>query len=189
MLFFQFLNIYHVRLDKLFLKIQGEKMKYLTLAVIIVMGVFLSGCASKYYEEARTKDTVFAYNQFLKEYGDSEYANKVRYTRNALIAFNKAKKKNTIDGYDSFLTEYESSRYSYSAKSKKDLLLQKSDYDEAIQNEEEDFNYYTTLENNSKSKSPNRSVLGFFSAFISEVVKRMTYDEYLIKWEYKGNFQ
>jgi len=112
-------------------------MRILIASIIVVMSLVFVGCASKHYESALEKDSIYAYDNFLSEYGDSEYANKVRYTRKALIAFQKAEQKNTIDAYNHFLSNYSSSRYEYKAKNKRDLLLQKLDYEEAIENEED----------------------------------------------------
>lgn len=166
-------------------------MKIIHVIISTVLTLILFGCASKHYEEAQVKDTVYAYNQFLKEYGDSEYARSARKNRNALIALNKAKKKNTIEGYDEFLSKYSISRYTYQAKNKKDLLLQKSDYNEAIQNEENNANYYLKLmpksTNSSSSNTGSSGIFGLFSALVSSINHHITYEEYLDKWEYKVN--
>ncbi|MGK5094120.1 hypothetical protein WDW89_19160 [Deltaproteobacteria bacterium TL4] len=47
-----------------------------------ILGILLSGlvggCASQAYEQAQKTGTVVAYDQFLKDYGQSEYASSAK---------------------------------------------------------------------------------------------------------------
>ena len=96
------------------------------ITISIVLSLTLFGCASKHYEEAKNKDTISAYNKFLKEYGDSKYAYKARNRLNQLIeeynSWYRARKRNSIIGYDVFLLSYPNGKYASKAKYYRDKL-------------------------------------------------------------------
>lgn len=97
-------------------------MKVSKITMPIAMSLFFLGCASKHFEEAVEKDTVYAYKSFLEEYGDSDYADQAKEKLSILMAYNTAKSRDTIIGYNYFLSVYGSSKYAYEVTKKRDYL-------------------------------------------------------------------
>ena len=72
---------------------------------IILCTVFLVGCSGAAFNAAKEKNTIVAYDKFLREYEDSEFAYQAKKLREN-IKFKEAKESNTISGYDEYLKEY-----------------------------------------------------------------------------------
>lgn len=80
------------------------------IKVVIVLALVLStGCASSKFNKARESDSVWAYDQFLEDYGDSKYASEARRLRED-AAFERASYRG-IAGYTQYLNEYPQGRH------------------------------------------------------------------------------
>jgi hypothetical protein len=81
-------------------------LRYLSARLLTVLfAIFLAGCAAEAFKIAQEDNTIAAYKQFLREYGDSEFAPQATKLIED-IKFQKTKERNTIFGYDLYLKEY-----------------------------------------------------------------------------------
>ena len=71
----------------------------------LLFAIFLVGCAGEAFKIAQEENTIAAYEQFLREYGDSEFVPQAT-TSIEDIKFQKAKERHTNFGYDLYLKEY-----------------------------------------------------------------------------------
>ncbi len=85
-------------------------MKRMIQMIALVITLSLSGCAGKHFQTALEVNTVTSYDQFLKEYGDSEYGNQAREHREKAW-FDFAVALDTISAYDGYLKEYPQGKY------------------------------------------------------------------------------
>jgi hypothetical protein len=69
---------------------------------LLVLALVLPACAGRAYRRALREDSVASYHRFLKEYGDSSYADEAR----ARMAFARVRKKPSRAGYDAFVEEF-----------------------------------------------------------------------------------
>ncbi|MGK5094068.1 SH3 domain-containing protein [Deltaproteobacteria bacterium TL4] len=73
---------------------------------VMVLGVFLLfGCASSAFEKAKGSNTIAAYDQFLAEYGDSDFAVQARILKDDLL-FKEVQKQNKLEAFDSYEKAY-----------------------------------------------------------------------------------
>ena len=81
------------------------KSRYLPVSFLTIMfAIFLIGCAGEAFKIAQEENTIAAYEQFLREYGDSEFVPQATKSIED-IKFKKIKGRNTIFGYDQYLKE------------------------------------------------------------------------------------
>ncbi len=83
------------------------------LSVILSLMLFIVSCASvvSQYTKTREIDTIEAYEEFIKNYPDSEFVNEAKKRIEELEDFEVAKTKNTIDSYRAFINKYPESEY------------------------------------------------------------------------------
>jgi hypothetical protein len=82
------------------------KSKYLPVCLLtILFAMYLAGCAAEAFKIAQEDNTIAAYEQFLREYGDSEFVPQATKSIED-IKFQKIKERNTIFGYDLYIKEY-----------------------------------------------------------------------------------
>ena len=93
------------------------KLNHWFLLVMVVVLVFIAGCASekKDWEKAKSENTITAYEEFLKQYPKGEFADQSR-TRIEKIYFKRAQTKNTIPAYKDFLKRYPKGTFADSAR-------------------------------------------------------------------------
>ena len=92
--------------------------KLITNALLGAMGLFmLSGCMMSYWEDTSSKNTIQAYESFLKEYPDEDISIEAR-SRLESLYFNKADHSYSIESYEEYLTRYPSGNYSDKAREK-----------------------------------------------------------------------
>jgi outer membrane protein assembly factor BamD (BamD/ComL family) len=79
------------------------------LFCIVMLG---SNCSSekRNYNKARSENTVSAYDNFSKQYPESQYKNEIRSLIDS-IHFHQTKERNTINAYTNFLNMYPESQY------------------------------------------------------------------------------
>jgi len=82
------------------------KLRLLVISIILI----LIGCAGKAFEQAQSVNTVEAYNQFLKDYGDSEYAKRAKKLREKAF-YKRSIKYDTIDSYNNYLKKFPNGRF------------------------------------------------------------------------------
>jgi len=87
--------------------------------VSIVVACLLPGCASveRDWEEAQTKNTIYAYKEFLSENPDSEFSSEARQQVEDL-EWKETQKRNTVSAYQKFLKEYPQSPHCDDARNK-----------------------------------------------------------------------
>ena len=96
-----------------------RRMVALCLAIVCS---FIIGCAGSSFNSAKEKNTIVAYDQFLREYGESEFAPKAKKLREELV-FTKAKKGKNISDYDYYLREYPKGTYVVEVKKLKEEFV------------------------------------------------------------------
>jgi hypothetical protein len=72
------------------------------IAVALLLGTSMSGCASSAWRHARVEDSVSSYYSFLKEYPDSRYSDEAR----ARLDLSRLKKHPTRAAVDAFREKY-----------------------------------------------------------------------------------
>lgn len=77
----------------------------LGFAIALAMVLSLGGCVGKAWQQALEEDTPAAYYRFMREHGDSEYADAAR----ERLDFHKLYREPTLSGYESFRRRYPSS--------------------------------------------------------------------------------
>ncbi|MBI5746573.1 MAG: hypothetical protein HZA13_06200 [Nitrospirae bacterium] len=95
--------------------------RHLLFICLVFIGDFLVGCASMEgsYRNARTLDTIPAYEEFIKGYPDSPYTSEAKGRLNALkeeIAFKEAEQKNSVPAYREFIKIYPNGKFVEEAK-------------------------------------------------------------------------
>ncbi len=88
----------HFRVDPLLRRFVGVA---LALAMIATLG----GCVGKAWRQALEEDTPAAYYRFMREHGDSEYADAAR----ERLDFHKLYREPTLSGYEAFRRRYPNS--------------------------------------------------------------------------------
>lgn len=92
----------------------------LSLAVIGIIAIVFSGCAKDAYYQAKSINTVEAYDKFLKEYPNNKEFEFYAKKRREEAYYQKAKNINTIQAYNEYLKEYPDDEHKNNAK--KDIL-------------------------------------------------------------------
>jgi hypothetical protein len=93
----------------------------LVTTIIIILA---SGCATlpQEWREARSKDTIQAYEEFLENHSSGEIADQARTRleamRRDLPEWEKAVEQNTIDGYEDFINQHPDSPFAEKAEAK-----------------------------------------------------------------------
>ncbi len=81
------------------------KSRYMPVCLLtILFAIFLVGCAGEAFKIAQEENTIADYEQFLREYGDSEFVPQATKSIEA-IKFQKTKERNSFFGYDLYLKE------------------------------------------------------------------------------------
>lgn len=97
------------------------------MIVIFFMLISLSGCAGYAIKKAKEKNTIGAYKEFIREYGDSEYAREAKRLLETL-EYRNAKVEDQIHSYKRFISEYPSSVYVIHAREKIRFLKEYEKY-------------------------------------------------------------
>jgi len=86
--------------------------------VICILFIFLSisGCMKMQWDSASTKNTKAAYEDFLRQYPNSEFTSEAK-LKIETINFKEAEKENTLESYEKFIKCYPSSQFVGQAKS------------------------------------------------------------------------
>lgn len=108
-----------------------------TLAVLIAVA-FLVGCASTAYKNASTANTIASYEEFLRNYPQSESAQEAQRRLGHLYAerdWAAARKNDEIKGYMTFLIQHPNSSRVQEAASRKQLLEKYREGWERVQRE------------------------------------------------------
>lgn len=85
----------------------------------IVLLVFSCDTSKKHLEEAKSKDTISAYEEFLQKHPNSKYSIEAKNRLNQLYTkkdWELAKSTNTVLAYEKFINEYPDSKYVEEAK-------------------------------------------------------------------------
>jgi hypothetical protein len=94
-------------------------------AAVAVVWLGLTGCAGLFvnsdWEQTSNADTEHAYQQFLYEHGDSEFAAEAR-RRLERIAWEKAEKTNTLAAYEGFQKRYPQGQFASEAEQRVERL-------------------------------------------------------------------
>ena len=127
-------------------------MKPGNLIILLFFCFIIFGCAEKAFKEARTQNTVAAYDRFLKENGETVFASKARELREKLW-FEQSKQQNTIASYDKYLAEYPRGKYvSQAQKTREALWFEKSKSEDTIASYDDYLKEYPHGENTNKVK-------------------------------------
>ena len=78
---------------------------HIVLSLIIAVVFILTGCAGSAFDKAKQADTIRAYDNFLREYGDSKYAEEARELHESKL-FKYAKRKDSTRAYNAYLSRY-----------------------------------------------------------------------------------
>ena len=79
--------------------------------ITALVAVSISGCgAGAAFDKAKQTNTVIAYDQFLRDHPDSEYASGARALRRESF-FSEAQAKNSIESYENYLREYSRGKF------------------------------------------------------------------------------
>ena len=98
------------------------------LLTLFVFALFCSGCASpeSRWEKAKAMNTVPAFEEFLSDYGNSEYAAEAKSRLRKLQcekSWSEAQRLNTVASFKGFLEKYPDSEYTSQARNKIDQLM------------------------------------------------------------------
>jgi outer membrane protein assembly factor BamD (BamD/ComL family) len=90
--------------------------KFLLLRLMIVVSLFLSGCATEksFWNQTVKKDMLQAYDEYLAKYPKGQYVSQAQSAKQRLIErgeFNQVMALNNEDAYRDFLKKYPNSRY------------------------------------------------------------------------------
>jgi len=88
----------------------------------------LSGCAGQAFKKAQEINTVDAYDSFLNNYGNSEFAQKAFLLKEKLF-FQNSEKENTPESYNKYLKEYPNGKFVEDAK----VQMEKAYFEHAMQ--------------------------------------------------------
>lgn len=115
------------------------------IPLIILFHLILVSCAGTTFQSAgsafksaQQKNTTYAYDQFLRDYGNSEFAKQAKELREDL-KFKQAKESTFSSEFDQYLYEYPNGKYAFEAKS----LKEERSFKETItSNSIRDYDYY-----------------------------------------------
>jgi len=99
--------------------------------------LLIVGCAGKAFKEAKSIDSVSAYDDFLANYGNSEFVSQANTLREETF-FRNVQSINTIKSYNSYIKEYPNGKYIDMANKKKYEIKELHEnelYEECIQSE------------------------------------------------------
>lgn len=99
-----------------------KKLKRIVIGVLCVSVVMaVIGCAgsreSREFRKACLKNSLTAYQNFLKEYPQSKYRNEIQQRMGNLV-WDETVRKNTVEGYRDFLSKYPKHKFAAEAKDK-----------------------------------------------------------------------
>ena len=97
------------------------------LVVVFLVSFLIAGCAAtkKHWQISQLKNTIEAYENFLRQHPESEFSDQAQLRLNHLYAqrdWEKAKGADTISAYESYLDEYSESVFSDSAEARLEHL-------------------------------------------------------------------
>jgi outer membrane protein assembly factor BamD (BamD/ComL family) len=93
-------------------------------AVLVALPLILTGCAGPAFKQAKALNTVTAYDKFLQEYPQSQYAEEARQTKEQLFC-EEVNVRNTVEGYNSYLDRHPKGTCSAEVLKKLEPLLWK----------------------------------------------------------------
>lgn len=92
-----------------------------TLAIAL-LGLTLGVSACDPFPQVREKDTIEAYEQYLAEHPDSNYAAEAR-GRLEVLMYEKAQKDQTLEAYDAYLEKFPRGTYQEKARKERETYL------------------------------------------------------------------